>query len=540
MATVKTLSSLFVLLLSLVLSMAANAQNKYQAMVFPLRASNADSQQNCTATLFKFNKCYLVTNAHCILKSHKLLSQTNEDQFVWSMFGKLDRSVDVKVVKVDPASDLALLSTPSSLKSECSKLPDIERERRYTFKEGVFASFGFHNGVAQEAFVAGKRWDVGDSTTLRAVSTSLRGVEKVLEVPRLEITFGMSGGALVSQSGTLYGINKSFVPFQGRTYVIPFRDVIRFVQSKNLGPQAASDSDGNTKRNGGENSGANGGENSGANGGENSGANGGENSGANGNGKIVINPDLATADRLAFLREPAEGVMIQTQQGMKRLLALGPYQIDGFDNYREHEKSNLIPVYFGEPQFLEAKAAIAKRFQGSFASGKNDMFSEDQKKYHWSDSTEKLIASLPRGHKELLEAAVELRMTFELLSESNFRITLYRRSYDLMNGNHGQREYFRQFSNPDYSDIKTFNGTVLPSGEVEVTSSSNRLQCKNENYLKLICSSQDPLIKEELSVSRESLDGPINFRHAQEKYDSSQNKVILYRYGKLWSVDAKK
>lgn len=514
--------------------MDAFAMERPEALVYQLRTSSIEQVGFCTATLLNVGgTCRLVTNAHCVRPQIEILPfHPSETQKAY--FGSFSKKELVRLKRFDPKSDIAELSVPHKLKSACESLSDVEervrKASRQIWKEAFVAS-GFHRNNPLSVFTAGIGSD-GNSLYVspRRVSTSLTNLDFVFEVPHLEMTNGLSGGSTLGRdSGKLLGINKSFVPFQGRTFVIPARDVIAFLRDNSKIVSAVlqnSNSDGNTKQNGGENSGAHGGENSGAHGGENSGAHGGENSGAHGGENSTVNELKRPTDSLEFLREPKEGVLV----GNRRLLAAGQMQIDGFDDLREFGNETAERIWFDDSVFLAGRTKLMSRLAGRFSSVTN----WNEKVWMTSGSAEKLIVKdLQLGFKTFLEGQPKFDLDIRS-SGKTFQIRLSRDGYDVIGGTLRSRTYFEMQTASVTRVEEIFTGQYSNDGKsIALFHNGNRLDCENDNFLKLICSSVPGApVAEEFSLSRKSLTGEISFRYSFEKSDDQGNKTIIYRYGR--------
>jgi hypothetical protein len=481
-----------------------------------------DHRERCSATLIPYNdlasglSCRLVTNAHCATADHQPFALSTPkgtvSTAVEAYFGKLSRPETVVVTKMDRGADLAELSVPKSLQSSLcgfvSFNDDLTVEERLTEKNAdpsgasktaYYAALGFHGGQAIANFADDGDWARGvfAPSILYRAQTSLKSLSYVYNFMNLPLANGMSGGATIDSDGHFVGINVRLVQFQDESYVIPLKDVLLFLDSS--GWQKTGDSiSKNGTQGAGENSGVHAGENSGSHSGENSGVHAGENSGVHAGDND--DPTPIRTSPLSMFREPDEGVQINVNGEMKRLLGIGPHQIDGFDDLRMYERSGGSRIFRGSSRFNEIRQRLFSRLEGDFRPAEavvpDAIFQWDARTSTWTPAS--------KGHAG----------AWIVVKRTNDRQAVITMNYFDPAGN-GARVDYKALLSQDGARI-----SLVRSDTNDV------LQCENSNYLKLICFSDN----EELSLSLTESGGAIlSFRSARLQKDGS----VRFGYGRL-------
>lgn len=484
-----------------------------QALPFLLKIEGTNGRTSCTATLFKpaHNKCRLVTNAHCFELSVKSLMLERPDQrsipgdnlnyFPITLSTKPEST---ELLKVNPAVDLAELAVPASLTPYClvMGLLDQNHETEYNIdanRSDSHMSLGYHGGLPHVAHTLNRPWNgVRGYGKVTRTQTSLTGLRYLYRMTHIQMLAGMSGGLMLDEKFRLVGINRRYIPHQEVTDVIPLKDVIDFINSPSDGQVLTAVLAGKVRYSKDDGTSENGGENSGANGGENSGANGGGNQ-----------YDQTNDGVLNFLREPAEGIMIDG----RRLLAIGPFQIDGHDDLELRKHSGLPYLFQDSAEFNNIRASLIERLAGTYRSHS----------LNGPSIKEKAFASIENGWREVLQGQTHGTLVIEGTSQA-FSIKLRLEEYIATNV-HAPWSKAHRMAN----SLVTFSGKRTGNHFKLISSSGYTLECKNQYFLKLICLHP----KEELAISLTALqDGVLSFRHSQ-LHVTNVREGIIYRFGAL-------
>lgn len=552
------------------------------AKIFLMDVDNIGTPERCTATLLDINRSYhLISNAHCfdgplLITVHV---PTSVSSHLGEWFGQANHAHDysLRLKNLDRTRDLAELEMTPAFMQEFARADQVAPAQAITPEPNLsdsYASLGFHDGRPQVAFTRGNVWPSYGMSEVSATPTSLSNIDFLYNVEHHQISRGFSGGPTIDENHQLLGISLRFLAFVESTEVIPLASVQAFLDAPAWSGADARDLtqgeyDSASWVDAGENSGTHGGENSGAHGGENSGAHGGENSGAHGGQPMpraqgprdpaheaIVpggthgdlqkhNPPAKPIDPTDILqpfRERDEGIDIQTAQGVQRLLAVGDtkaaYQIDGWDDKLRRNpllnQKHSFELYRGTNLFSKAQRSIFKRFRGFYV---DSTFSSGVKIYKRDD---------PRGVFEpYLEGYPTMSAEFTGKDSSQLTMRLGVANYSLERSTEeGRNNVLNLFTGggvvSQQPEAATFVFTLSPDAQtISLRSQSGAtLQCQNQDFLKLICTSRAPLRAEDLSVSLNAINDAsiekLTFHHALYTTLTIQgqtSEAIIFRYG---------
>lgn len=465
---------------------------------------NLSRHMVCSATLmrnpFKSDECSLVTNAHCISSlNDKILLSSDPGQVsksVTAFFQPFFSPTGVKVLRTNPGYDLAELSVPVTLQNEiCLDLPEVENNNyqeidlRSVDKNKPnatkiilsYASLGYNEKKSTVHFTDDVDWSVGRgySELFREI-TSLPSLSYFYHFTNLQILNGMSGGATIDEQGQFIGINVRLIPYRDDSFVIPVKDVVQFLSfSTDTATSQVT----------------------GSNGSKNAGGNSGSNAGDENETQELDGP-------LSSLREPDEGVTINMSSISKRLVGIGPFQIDGFDDFRLQQSKNLPHIYRESTDFTKIQKQIFQRLEGEFSLQEKNYFDQNDR-YLTRSSDGRWITTK--------KSSAFLKLKIKRLSDRESLIRIYV----------SDSKITTSVKDVIYKATMSENlQTITLKNEVDGTIMS----CINNNYLKLICHNAT----EELSFSYSEITHPnVSFRNSKL---TSDGRSARYSFGILMRI----
>lgn len=207
--------------------------------IFQIQISNWSGSQKkiCSATQVKIQgKCHLVTNQHCIndFKDPKIKLFPGLENDPRAL---LPKSYDIQIERSDENKELVLFKAHDKInKLFCSKIVE-------TKILSATEMIGEHDAIITAGYLKSGQvdlqynFDAADEDTKfvgRAIKTGLPGIKDLVEFKYIDVGPGMSGGALLNQSGNVLGITTRYVPHQDTPIVIPMSEVQDFIQNKPL------------------------------------------------------------------------------------------------------------------------------------------------------------------------------------------------------------------------------------------------------------------------------------------------------------------
>lgn len=517
-------------------SVSAQPADRETALEFLLEVQHGDSTY-CTASLLRLNSkwvdsgpsCRMVTNAHCFLNSAsdrtvlKLLNAAPAGEFS-GFFARVDPSVknsaqeiQTVLVKIDRTKDLAELEVSPEIQNRyCATLHPIDSlpatEQVVNRAIGVSTvSLGYHGQAPQVRFTRDLVWPANGLSHITRSATSLSGIDHLYRLAFLQIANGMSGGVTLNTSYEVVGINLQFVPQQNVTEVIPLSDVIAFLkQRESRDDRVSTEKQSQQKQNGGENGSAHGGEGAGQ----------------------------PAQSLLEGLREPTEGVWVDTSTGRRLLLAVGGNQIDGLDDLRKMAKSNLPRIYQDSVELQRTLPTVLERFAGHYVS--------DLTKFEINREKFLLVNhDVAVNWPVIRDGEAPFDITIQRLSQRRFKIELMRGSYSSEDPSDSAAARFflrRQVA----AVTMSFQAEISNDAKSIrlVSSSGQKLICVNQFFFKIICSSVDREKPEELSLSLSRVGEPstLSFRYSMFAKlavgeSQVQTPVVLYQFGSLQRIE---
>jgi hypothetical protein len=582
-------------LVIVLLLMSSSAFSK-DSVVYQLKIN----ESHCSVVLTKKNnKCHLITNAHCFKKSTDKgiispseIHELNIDQSILNLrhnfidspefhsvnlslnpqiiqyekqfFGKMtSKEIELSAKFIDRTKDLAeLIYDDNQFSSECSNLTNLsEDEQNLVGQNILLVGFTRENTTKlpkakvwytrNTIYLHGMLTPSFSPENIQEVTSGLSDVSKYYLLSKFPSRPGMSGGALIDSDGNLIGITNSYHPTQDKTYTIPKRDLLRFLDNprnstlvSNLPKHLFLTGD-NSGVGTGDNSGVGTGDNSGVGTGDNSGVGTGDNSGVgtednsmkctkgdnsgtgtgdnsgtgtedkstkctgdnSGTGTDDEITRLIMSENLQIFIEPLEGITFGSYQV---LLAIGNNQIDGYDNYKDHQTTMAQSLVLrSKDNYLNKsiRENLISRLSGQYE------FDSTLKNY---TKDEKQFIGWDLNYSGDTKANVQLNHdSLEISFASHQNVYNFGTAYPFT-------ARYRQEKNISFNvEFQNDNKTIFLRNNIET------LVCDNLNYLKLICKGK----RSSFSLSLDKLDketAKASFRY-YERIEPSLN--LDYYYG---------
>ncbi len=250
-----TMRLLFVILLVSVDSQAG-AQ---QGLAVKLTIKRANKTVNCSGSYIKRNgSCELVTSAHCIggindtikisIPSQKLVQQSLQRTYKTESFLTSSESeiykTEIKII--NRAKDLASLKLSNKFNAiHCSKLDEIKIQDSYesTKRKSGYGVVGYTSEFRGEdptptfnlnsgsVFVSSQEAPLYKKVKSKIIPSTLMEVKQFISIPDVKTPRGLSGGFTVNDNGDLIGITTRATDYQDGVSVIPMSDVVKFLDN---------------------------------------------------------------------------------------------------------------------------------------------------------------------------------------------------------------------------------------------------------------------------------------------------------------------
>ncbi len=485
--------AIFLLLsLNIIFSLGASADTK----VFKLINNEG---KNCTATFFKKQQeCHLITNAHCIAnpeskvivsgesltsinrKSHSLnfiTRSTKQERearinFESSFFQSLSEQ-NLQVKKIDRSKDLAEIQLPTELVQLCQTMEETKIKERVS-KRIEIALVGYTN-LKNENDPTPRLWYTDDTvinesnqievykTEYKIIPATLSNLDSFIEIPKLPMTWGQSGGAGVNSNGELECMTTRLLISQDYSYCIDIKDIANFIDS-DINDSESTDKDNSTQPVGG-----NGPTNTGGNGPTNTGGNGPTNTG--GNGPTNTEGNCGKGQIFDFFLEPSEGIPVLIDDAEVIVLAIGGNQIDGDDDYKT---------------FINTGEVIKRDVDGYPEKDIRDQTIKNLSGVHIfnnsSKSTSLLDQNFTSGWNKVAKS--DVGTTIITLTETELQIDIP------LHVNMDITELLPPRVSPEHSKERQLKFAIETSSDSKTITLKTRnysMTCENKNYLKLIC-----------------------------------------------------
>ena len=193
---------------------------------------------------------------------------------------------------------------------------------------------------------------------------------------------------------------------------------------------------------------------------------------------------------------------------MKHLLGVGPYQIDGLDDLRIHPKGQGPLIYREDSQFKQLQKTLFSRLEGRYLP--HEAEPPPEQRVIGFDEKGRLKTQLGGSGSTAVE------IIFKRLSPSRATLGISIGASRLLGDGWSEIYDVRMTADSQMIAMKKQNG--------------ERLICRNENFLKLICSSD----REEVSLSLSEVSNPVAWlRHSRINADG---KLILHVFGTFTRV----
>ena len=446
---------------------AVNAHaNQWQ--VFGI-SKTTDSSIFCSATLVKKgSSCFLLTAAHCLDNQAQKITLRSHTKAVVTQ---------ADVMTIDRSKDLAWIQpNPNTLKNLCSQIQEVGKEKMFG-RENYFArylSYGVLNSGLYQIDISKNKTSASPLKT-RSVIHGHPGLRFTVALSPISLVKGMSGGVLTDDFGNFLGINSQYEPAVDASHFIPVEEVLEYLSApsdlRTLSVQGIN----RFQDSGGNNHGNSGGGNNHGNGTDNSKARSWQDS----------------------IKEMDEGVILPDG---RVLIGRGGYSVDGLDKWAmtQNMKNQVYREADGYPNET-IRRDILKRLNGLFRSQAVSV-------------NAKVLDILPT---DPFVRSTEFNMNHNLNIQidsskikMNFPFGLDLKSKPV------SAEWRAQFS----SDSK----------QITLSNAQSTLVCKNNNYLKLICRSEN----EELSISYPDSHMKLEFRW----YKKINPQQVLFMHGVLYEA----
>lgn len=533
---------------------AIDPNRKPQAQIFLLQ--NLKKNIECTATLLKptKNSCAMVTNAHCIGRDVSEVKIT--EMFHQQMSLKLYRpevknqydvlnTFDVNVLKVSQAMDLAELEIPKDLRrfycEELLPIRSISPEQQARSDIGLL-SLGFVNqtpfstmsGRFTTALTSGGAvvtWPYAGYSQRHLYYTERPELPVVIRVEDLKIKHGMSGGAIVDQYENLEGINV-WMREQGisESFFIPIQSVVQFLNQKH--PKMIESEEPSSVQQKLNPAGGNGHSEGGGNGHSEGGGNGhteGEGVSSSDREKIDRSRGVVS-DRITQLSDlffPAEGV-INPANAQEIILGMNQQSVDGQDDFvrikmQKSQPTDIVTKANSPQSFpsFEVRANILSRLAGHyisifeqnyaepFTAGRSSLYIKGLGSSFYEKNVDLTGAPTLTLDVNAVDKKIDLKISDHILS-NRFQTN---KMIPIENITHRFQVEF------DDQARKIYLRPLSALGE------KARLICKNDQYLKLNC------VSDEMSLSLHMVQpGEIEIVMAMM---SSTRPFFLHIYSKL-------
>lgn len=366
------------------------------------------------------------------------------------------------VVAIDRSKDLAWLKS-NTINNHCSQIQEVGDQRMFG-RENHYSRY-FSYGVTNSGLIQLDLWEKTKSAGPLKTKTVVKGqpgLEYTIAIKPLELVKGMSGGVLTDDRGDFLGINSQYEPSKDTSYFIPVEEVVKYLQSPT--DLRSLPVQGMQRF---------------------------ENVGGNNHGNS--NDGKKSASWRDQIKEMDEGVV---ESDGRVLIGRGGFSVDGVDKWALTQKM-VNPIYReadGYPR-LEIRQNILKRLNGIFRSRATSI---DMKFLDIAGTT-------------LNPTGVQLQHSLHVQVSSSTIKVYFPFGLDLKSApvTVGWSVQFSQ-------DYKT----------ITLTNPQSKLVCNNNNYLKLICRSED----EELTISHPDVFDDIEIRW-YKKINASQ---LMFTFGKLY------
>jgi hypothetical protein len=484
----------------------------------------------CTTSIVKIDgQCVMLTNHHCA-------PEASVNLVLPEVPGADNRDLRVNVIKRDAMLDIAQLEMPREISQlTCPSLRDHSSDDGRGLEDGHTArvalmSVGNLGGERFLNFSADIRWDTMRSglSRLSVYRISNQPTDYYYRATDIDIFPGMSGGYVLDQEAKFVGLHAHYIPFQGIAFLIPPRAIAASLNSpvkfrERLSPadfgrgdtwrdnnrRLLSDSSRthNALRPAGANSHGDPGANSHGDPGANSHGDPGANSHAD--------PQAGSLIARAFLtaQEPLEGV-IDPEDPQTVLLGIGTSSVDGYDDFARLSTNgdHRITRPAGDDGYpdLKVRQSLFDRLQGRYQSAApKDPESWDY--LYLSD------ARSPIGWSRLASGHPAMTVVIDPRArEITFRSTGYS-----LNGTDGTTHSVPAIHvRMNWQQTVDGKSITLSARNVDAPNDPRygaELVCKNQNYLKLLCSA-----------------GPYFFSLA---LDDIKRGHLSYRYGAVTTVE---
>ena len=494
-------------------------------------------------------------------------NESTQARLLWSYeqkyFGQ-DEEIKTSIISFDRTKDLALLALPESIKNE--ECPNLNQP---TIKTNEVLISG-NRSVIIAGFTAERKnsppkpkvWHNRNTirnnlekaeptynpSSLSLSTSTLPNIDKFLEVDTRSLE-GHSGGMAIDEKGNFLGLSTRYIESQDTAFIIPVADVINYInnptqnneslngnnQSKPSGGSNGGDTQGGSNggdtqggsngadtqggSNGGDTQGgSNGGDTQGgSNGGDTQGgSNGGDTQGGSNGGDTQGGSNRSQIGCVHPSFPIFMNSFIDSNDGFlnhvgKIILAVDGHQINGSDDLKDHwdPEGNIIYVEDDNYPTLAIRKGIIERLLGEYT------FLKSSQKQYIENEDESFLKKWRETHYGEGKSSIKLEKESIKLEIEETGLYPSTTNFFTMIG--------YQLSNTVKKDYKiSFDSSYKT---VYLESIDEKLTCKNNNYLKLICTGQGRV----LSISTDSTDTrnrKTNFRY--NEYTERQNR---YFYG---------
>jgi hypothetical protein len=475
-------------------------------------------KEDCTATLVKIeNRCVLLTNSHCMVSEQGSFVVDSGSTFT------------THVLKRDEILDLVQLDLPKEIESRYCEGIRSTGAKGKDFDVGFFRSVGFRNQIKNDYRTGGDGFSSG---TARIYSLSKDVNDILLRLDHIDVFPGMSGGVVELAGGDFVGIVAHYIPFQSTALVIPPIAIAKFLNSKeavrslpgavrNSVPNSWVKTGSNTIRPSGGNS-------QGDPGGNSQGDPGGNSQGdpANGLSRGIVDP-------LKIAVEPNEGYPLENASNTL-ILGVSGKQVDGYDDYlKEYRgqagRTDLVTRPNSEDQYPDSsiRREVLSRLAGVYSAA-HESDSDGVEYLYMKDPSApmgwKKFAGTLYSHPELVVDAKKKQIT----------LTLDQRQLDMANAGQPMemKAITMRFHASMSNDDKWVTLTPEPDSQAPIIQARSPFQCKNQNYLKLICANENGFFS--LSKANDK-NGKLNFRYGM-KFKIGEREFFLYDFEELKTI----